>query len=133
MGVSETCERRAACELDADTEADQYEKRGFSGMQAVSEKTCRGGCRPAGEPAVMKTRDCQVDLRADYRGLTGNLQADVRARKPAKPHKQGTCGLRMGFLQTFATVTAVMKGDRIFFLLKTFSISQCMLENPVSL
>ena len=41
MGVSETCERRAACELDADTEADQYEKRGFSGMQAVSEKTCR--------------------------------------------------------------------------------------------
>ena len=38
MGVSETCERRAACELDADTEADQYEKRGFSGMQAVSER-----------------------------------------------------------------------------------------------
>ena len=77
MGVSETCERRAACELDADTEADQYEKRGFSGMQAVSEKTCRGGCRPAGEPAVMKTRDCrkgygcQVDLRADYRKFTG--------------------------------------------------------------
>ena len=59
------------------TEADQYEKRGFSGMQAVSEKTCRGGCRPAGEPAVMKTRDCrkgygcQVDLRADYRKFTG--------------------------------------------------------------
>ena len=51
--------------------------------------------------------------------ITGNLQADVRTR--------------MGFLQTFATVTAVMKGDRIFFLLKTFSISQCMLENPVSL
>ena len=77
MGVSETCERRAACELDADTEADQYEKRGFSGMQAVSEKTCRGGCRPAGEPAVMKTWDCrkgygcQVDLRADYRKFTG--------------------------------------------------------------
>ena len=82
---------------------------------------------------MMKRRDCQVDLRADYRGLTGNLQADVRNRKPAKPHKQGVCGLRMGFLQTFATVTAVMKGDRIFFLLKTFSISQCMLENPVSL
>ena len=71
MGVAETCERRAACELDADTEADQYEKRGFSGMQAVSEKTCRGGCRPAGEPAVMKTRDCQRDLRADYRKFTG--------------------------------------------------------------
>lgn len=53
--------------------------------------------------------------------ITGNLQADVRTRKPAKPHKQGVCGLRMGFLQTFATVTAVMKGDRIFFLLKTFS------------
>lgn len=65
--------------------------------------------------------------------ITGNLQADVRTRKPAKPHKQGVCGLRMGFLQTFATVTAVMKGDRIFFLLKTFSIGQCMLENPVSL
>ena len=65
--------------------------------------------------------------------ITGNLQADVRTRKPAKPHKQGVCGLRMGFLQTFATVTAVMKGDRLFFLLKTFSISQCMLENPVSL
>ena len=77
MGVSETCERRAACELDADTETDQYEKRGFSGMQAVSEKTCRGGCRPAGESAVMKTRDCRkgygchVDLRADYRKFTG--------------------------------------------------------------
>ena len=71
MGVSETCERREACELDADTEADQYEKRGFSGMQAVSEKTCRGGCRPAGEPAVMKRRDCLVDLRADYRKFTG--------------------------------------------------------------
>ena len=66
-------------------------------------------------------------------GFAGRLQADVRTRKPAKPHKQGVCGLRMGFLQTFATVTAVMKGDRIFFLLKTFSISQCMLENPVSL
>ena len=65
--------------------------------------------------------------------ITGNLQADVRTRKPAKPHKQGVCGLRMGFLQTFATVTAVMKGDRIFFLLKIFPISQCMLENPVSL
>ena len=65
--------------------------------------------------------------------ITGNLQADVRTRKPAKPHKQGVCGLRMGFLQTFATVTAVMKGDRIFFLLKTFSISQGLLENPVSL
>ena len=65
--------------------------------------------------------------------ITGNLQAAVRARMPAKPHKQGVCGLRMGFLQTFATVTAVMKGDRIFFSSKTFSISQCMLENPVSL
>ena len=47
--------------------------------------------------------------------ITGNLQAAVRARMPAKPHKQGVCGLRMGFLQSFATVTAVMKGDRIFF------------------
>jgi len=81
----------------------------------------------------MKTRDCQMDLRADYRGLTGNLQAAVRTWMPAKPHKQGVCGLRRGFLQTFTTVTAVMKGDRIIFLLKTFSISQCMLENPVSL
>ena len=48
-------------------------------------------------------------------GFIRNLQADVRTRKPAKPHKQGVCGLRMGFLQSFATVTAVMKGDRIFF------------------
>ena len=52
--------------------------------------------------------------------ITGNLQADVRTRKPAKPHKQGVCGLRMGFLQTFTTVTAVMKGDRIFFFIKNF-------------
>lgn len=52
---------------------------------------------------------------------------------PAKPHKQGTCGLRMGFLQSFPEVIAVMEKDMIFFSLKTFSIGQCMLENPVSL
>ena len=51
----------------------------------------------------------------------------------AKPHKQGTCGLRMGFLQSFPEVIAVMEKDMIFFSLKTFSIGQCMLENPVSL
>ena len=81
----------------------------------------------------MKRRDCQVDLRADYRGITGNLRADVRTRKPAKPHKQGVCGLRMGFLQSFPEVIAVMEKDMIFFSSKTFSIGQCMLENPVSL
>ena len=52
---------------------------------------------------------------------------------PAKPHKQGTCGLRMGFLQSFPEVIAVMEKDIIFFSSKTFSIGQCMLENPVSL
>lgn len=36
MGVSETYERGAACELDKNTEADQYEKCGFSGMQGIS-------------------------------------------------------------------------------------------------
>lgn len=35
MGVSETYERRAACKLDKNTEADQYEKCGFSGMQGI--------------------------------------------------------------------------------------------------
>ena len=65
--------------------------------------------------------------------ITGNLQADVRTRKPAKPHKQGVCGLRMGFLQSFPEVIAVMEKDMIFFSSKTFSIGQCMLENPVSL
>ena len=36
MGVSETVARGAACELDKNTEADQYEKCGFSGMQGIS-------------------------------------------------------------------------------------------------
>ena len=53
--------------------------------------------------------------------ITGNLQADVRTRKPAKPHKQGVCGLRMGFLQSFPEVIAVMEKDIIFFSSKTFS------------
>ena len=80
MGVSETCERRAACKLDADTEADQYEKRGFSGMQAVSEKTCRGGCRPAGEPAVMKRWTAGKDMAARWilGQIIGGLQEIYR-------------------------------------------------------
>lgn len=45
MGVSETYERRAACQLDADTEADQYEKCGFSGMQGVSIQIWGAGSR----------------------------------------------------------------------------------------